>query len=133
MSLCSLFGFRSLQQQVINQNLILQIPDFLLCFIIELVWVGDFARFVRQFAGHVQGPRGFRLGCVGDLADALFTGFACGGELAIGVEHILLAVERSHGAHHMRFDSVHTLPLVERLSLHEQVLNVNMLCLVTID
>ena len=88
---------------------------------------------MRQFAAHVQGPSSFRLSCVGDLADALFTGFACGGQLTIGVEHILLAVERSHGAHHMRFDSVHTLPLVERLSLHQQVLNVNLLCLVTID
>ena len=70
---------------------------------------------------------------MGDLADALFTGFASGRELPIGIEDILLAVERPHGAHHVRFDSVHTLPLVERLSLHEQVLNINQLRLIPIN
>ena len=33
----------------------------------------------------------------------------------------------------MRFDSVHTLPLVERLSLHMQALNINLLRLILLQ
>ena len=71
-SLASLFGFRSLKQQIINQNLIFQVTNFFL-------WVSDSGTFVREFAGYIWGSRCFRLGCMWGLADALFTGFACGG------------------------------------------------------
>lgn len=126
-SLASLLGFCCLQQQVIDQDLVFEVADFFL-------WVGDSGGFMREFAGNVYGSRSFRLSCMGDLADALFTSFARWGRLlvAIGVEHILLTVKRSHRAHHMRFDHVHTLSLVERLSLHEQVLDVDRLCLVKV-